>query len=95
MSYQSYGIDSEFVERVKKKLKNPAAKERVKTILDGVTKADLQDRSKVSKLLGQISRVLGEKLTDRQADQIVSFIIDLKIDPNNTFHLLKLWGMFR
>lgn len=95
MSYQSYGIDREFVERVKLKMKNPQLKERVKAILDGVTKADLQNRGKVTKLLGQVSRVLGEKLTERQSDQIVSFVIAQKIDPSNTFHLIKLWSMFR
>jgi hypothetical protein len=29
------------------------------------------------------------------ANQIVQMVIDLKIDPKNTFHLIKLWGMFR
>lgn len=95
MSYQSYGIDRELVERVKLKMKNPLFKERVKAILDGVTKADLQDRGKVSKLLSQVSRALGEKLTERQAKQMIHFVIAQKIDPNNTFHLLKLWSMFR
>lgn len=95
MSYQSYGIDRELVERIKLKMKDPQLKERVKVLLDGVTKHDLQDRAKVSRLLGKVSRVLGEKLTERQADQIVSFVIAQKIDPNNTFHLIKLWSMFR
>jgi hypothetical protein len=30
-----------------------------------------------------------------QEEQIVAFVLAQKIDPNNTFHLLKLWGMFR
>lgn len=95
MSYQQYGIDGELVERIKRKMKNPATKERVKAILHGVTKADLQDRAKVRSLVNRAAKVLGENLTEKQASQIVQFVIAQKIDPNNTFHLLKLWGMFR
>lgn len=95
MSYLSYGIDRELVERIKLKLKNPAAKERFKSILQGVTKADLQNRDKVLRLLKQAEKALSENLTPRQEESIVAFIVDQKIDPNNTFHLLKLWGMFR
>jgi hypothetical protein len=64
-------------------------------ILDGITKADLQDQAKLNRLLEQIAKVLGEKLSDRMARNIVAFVIAQKIDPNNTFHLIKLWGMFR
>jgi hypothetical protein len=39
--------------------------------------------------------ILQEQLTDTQEDQLVAFVMGQKIDPNNTFHLLKLWGMFR
>ncbi|MEB3101226.1 stage VI sporulation protein F [Ferviditalea candida] len=95
MSYQQYGISSELVEKVKRKMKNPAAKERVKNILDGVTKQDLQNRATVRKLLGKISRALNEKLTEQQSNQIVDFVIAQQIDPNNKFHLIKLWAMFR
>lgn len=95
MSYYKYGISPELVERIKFKLKNPALKERVKLILRGVTKYDLQDRSKVKRLLGQISRALNEKLTERQEASVIQFVLDQKIDPNNTLHLIKLWGMFR
>jgi hypothetical protein len=45
--------------------------------------------------LGKIAKVLGEKLTERMADNIITFVIAQKIDPNNTFHLIKLWGIFR
>jgi uncharacterized protein YpuA (DUF1002 family) len=95
MSYQKYGIDPAFVERIKMKMKNPQTKERVKQILEGVAKADLQNRTKVAKLLGKISVVLGENLTAAQKNQIIDFVIAQKIDPGNTFHLIKLWGMFR
>ncbi|RAV19963.1 stage VI sporulation protein F [Paenibacillus contaminans] len=95
MSYVNYGVERELVERIKLKMKNPATKERVKYILYGVTKSDLQDREKIRKLLRQAARVLGENITPRQEENIIAFVIDQKIDPNNTFHLLKLWGMFR
>ena len=95
MSYVKYGISPQLVERIKQKLKNPAAKERVKLILDGVTKADLQNRPAVRRLLRKITQALNESLNTQQEEQIIQFVIAQKIDPNNTFHLLKLWGMFR
>lgn len=95
MSYTSYGIERELVERVKQKMKHPQVKERVKMTLDGITKYDLQDKTKIRLLVGQLSKVLNEPLTAKQAENIVQFVYDMKIDPNNTFHLIKLWGMFR
>lgn len=95
MHYHRYGIPPELVERVKVKLKNPVLKEQVKQILRDVTKYDLQDRLKVRQLLGQISRVLNERLTEHQKDAIVQFVLDQKIDPKHKLHLLRLWSMFR
>ncbi len=95
MNYQQYGISKELVERVKKKMKIPANKERVSAILDGVTKQDLQNRAKISKKLNAVCKALGENPSEQQKESIVHFVIEQKIDPNNTFHLIKLWGMFR
>ncbi|MBO9606098.1 MAG: stage VI sporulation protein F [Paenibacillaceae bacterium] len=95
MSYMHYGIEPQLVEQVKMKLKQPDNKERVKHILQYVTKSDLQNKLTVRKLVGDISRAIGIKLSERQTENIVAFVIAQKIDPNNTFHLLKLWGMFR
>ncbi|SFL47483.1 Stage VI sporulation protein F [Paenibacillus sp. 1_12] len=95
MSYQKYGFEPAFVERVKLKMKNPDTKERIKMMLQGVTKYDLQDRTKVRRFVGMLSKVLGEKLTDKQTENMISFVIAQKIDPNSTFHLIKLWSMFR
>ncbi|MBH5316744.1 stage VI sporulation protein F [Paenibacillus sp. GSMTC-2017] len=95
MSYQNYGIKPQLVERVKLKLKNSAVKDRIRLLLGSVTKYDLQDRVKVRKLVKSAAVILQEKLTEAQEDGIVAFILAQKIDPNNTFHLLKLWGMFR
>ncbi|MFS0839413.1 stage VI sporulation protein F [Paenibacillus sp. 1P03SA] len=95
MSYQQYGIDPALVERVKWKMKNPEIKERIKRLLEGVTKYDLQNRQKVAVFVAQFSKVLGEPLTQSQSSSLIDFVIAQKIDPNNTFHLLKLWGMFR
>ncbi len=90
-----YGIEPQLVEQVKMKLKQPDNKERVKHILQYVTKSDLQNKLTVRKLVGDITRAIGIKLSERQTENIVAFVIAQKIDPNNTFHLLKLWGMFR
>lgn len=95
VSYQNYGIRPQFVERVKLKMKNPNVKERIRKLLGQVTKHDLQDRAKVRRLVKAAAVILQEKLTDTQEDQIIAFVLAQKIDPNNTFHLLKLWGMFR
>ena len=94
-SWQSFGIKPEFVERVKTKMKNPAVKERIKGLLDGVTKYDLQDRAKVRRWVKTFTKILNEPLTDSQEDQMVNFVIAQKIDPSNTLHLIKLWTMFR
>jgi hypothetical protein len=95
VNYQKYGISSELVHRIKMKMKNPSTKERIKLLVDGLTKYDLQDRSKVRKLVGQAGRILHEPLTEQQTDNIISFVLAQKIDPSNTFHLIKLWSMFR
>lgn len=95
MAYSKFGFDPAQVDRIKLKMKNPETKERVKMILQGVNKHDLQDRVKVRRFVSMLTKALGEKLTDSQADQLVHFVISQKIDPNNTFHLIKLWGMFR
>ncbi|GGG12816.1 stage VI sporulation protein F [Paenibacillus abyssi] len=95
MSYQNYGIRPELVERVKYKMKHPATKERIKKLLNGVTKYDLMDREKVRKLVRSAAHALQESLTNTQEEQIIAFIVAQKIDPSNTFHLIKLWSMFR
>lgn len=95
MSYQQYGISPALVERVKTKMKNPLIKERVKQALDGVTKADLQNRTKVIALMKKIMGIMNISISSAEASNIVNFVIAQKIDPKNTFHLLKLWGMFR
>ncbi|QMV44855.1 serine/threonine protein kinase [Cohnella cholangitidis] len=76
-------------------MKNPATKERIKGILEGVTKYDLQDRAKVRRWVKQFARILNEPLTEHQEDQLVNFVISQKIDPNNMLHLIKLYTMFR
>lgn len=94
-SYHQYGISPQLVERVKLKMKNPAIKDRIKQMVDGLTRADLQDRPKVRRLVRTASSVLGERMSGTQEEQMVKFVIDQKIDPHNTLHLLRLWGMFR
>ncbi|ETT63390.1 stage VI sporulation protein F [Paenibacillus sp. FSL R7-0204] len=95
MGYQQYGISPQLVDRIKLKMKNPAVKERVKNMITGISKQELQDTAVVRKLVRNASSVMHEKLTNAQEEQIVKFVIAQKIDPNNTFHLIRLWGMFR
>lgn len=95
MSYQQYGISPQLVERIKQKLKNPAVKDRVKAVVQGLSKIDLQNSAKVQQLVRTCTSLLNERLTPAQEQQIVQFVLAQRIDPNNTFHLIKLWGMFR
>ncbi|WP_106768173.1 stage VI sporulation protein F [Paenibacillus faecalis] len=95
MSYQQYGISPQLVERIKLKMKNPAIKEKIKGLVQGLTKADLQNSTKVHQLVRTSAGILNEKLSPTQEQQIVKFVLAQRIDPNNTFHLIKLWGMFR
>ena len=95
MGYQQFRISPQLVERIKLKMKNATVKDRIKNMINGVSKQELQDTAVVRRLVRNASGVLNEKLTSTQEDQIVKFIIAQKIDPNNTFHLIRLWGMFR
>ena len=93
--YEQYGIGRDLVELVKARMKQPHLKDQVTAVLDGVTKADLQNRVKIRSLMHRVAQILGVSLSDAQTNAIVKFVIDQKIDPKNTFHLLRLWGMFR
>jgi len=94
-SWQKFGIKTEFVDRVKMKMKNPAVKEKIKAHLDGATKYDLQDRVKVRRWVKNFAKILNEPLSEAQEDQLVNFIIAQKIDPNNMLSLIKLYTMFK
>jgi uncharacterized protein YpuA (DUF1002 family) len=95
LGYQQFGISPQLVDRIKLKMKNPAVKERIKNMINGISKQELQDTAVVRRLVRNASAVMNEKLTSTQEDQIVKFVIAQKIDPGNTFHLIRLWGMFR
>ncbi|WP_138493100.1 stage VI sporulation protein F [Paenibacillus pinistramenti] len=95
MGYQQYGISQELVQRVKLKMKNPMMKDRVKKLVEPLTKADLQDPGKVRRLVKSASAILNERLTSVQEEQMTQFVLAQRIDPKNTFHLIRLWGMFR
>lgn len=95
MSYQKYGISPERVAEIKAKMKNPAIQQRVTEMVKGLTKAELQDPGKVKGLMDRMTKVMGVSLTTAESRNIARFVLDMKIDPKNTFHLIKLWGMFR
>ncbi|CAM3353234.1 stage VI sporulation protein F [Marinicrinis lubricantis] len=94
-AYEKYGISKELVQTVKKKMKDPVIKQKVTDLVENVSKQQLQNPAAVKTLLARISKIMNLSLTPQQSQGIVQFVIDQKIDPNNTFHLLKLWGMFR
>ena len=94
MGYQEYGISKELIDRLKLKAKQPEIKQRLKDLLSGVTKSDLQNRAKIRKLVSILSAELKEPVNELEKERIVNFVLDHKIDPQNTFHLFKLWNMF-
>jgi DNA replication protein DnaD len=94
-TYQQYGIDPALVERMKLKLKQREVKDRVKAMLKGVTKHDLQNRAKVKHFVNMMAKEFGERLSPEQAENLTAYVISQKIDPNNSFHLIKLWSMLR
>lgn len=95
MSYQQYGISKQLVERVKLKMKDPYISDRIKKLVEGLTKSDLQNRSKVKSLILQGSKIVAIPLSAAQVENIANFVLAQKIDPKNTFHLIRLWSMFR
>lgn len=95
MNDVAYGISPELVKAVKQRLKDPVIREQVKHMLQGVTKQQLQNPAVIRQLIASVSSVLGIVIGEQQTASITKFVIDQKIDPNNMFHLLKLWGMFR
>lgn len=95
VSYQQYGISKQLVERVKLKMKDPYISDRIKKLVEGLTKSDLQNRSKVKSLILQGSKIVAIPLSAAQVENIANFVLAQKIDPKNTFHLIRLWSMFR
>lgn len=90
-----HGIRPARIERVKAKMKHPAVRERLKTLVSGLTKHDLQDRAKVQSLVRSASRILNEPLTPAEEDLLVGYVLAQRIDPRNKLHLIRLWAMFR
>lgn len=94
-SYSEYGIEREWVEKLKKKAKDPLKKERLKELADGLTREDLTNPETVAFLVDRSLKILNEKAPDRQKQQMIRFVLEQQIDPNNMLHLLRLWNMFR
>lgn len=94
-SYEHYGIDRIWVERLKKKAKERTRKERLKELAEGLTREDLEDPERVAALVNMALRALGEKPAPRQKEHLIQFILDQRIDPENMLHLFRLWKMFR
>lgn len=94
-SYGEYGIQRDWVEKLKKKAKDPVKKERLKELAEGLTREDLENPETVAGLVDRTLRILNEKTPARQKEQMVRFVLEQRIDPNNMLHLLRLWNMFR
>lgn len=95
MAYRTYGLDSAWVERIKRKLADAGYRKRALAVLRGVGKADLQDEKKVVRLVKRLSRELDEPVPPGAEKRIVRFVLAQRIDPNDMWQLMKLWSMFQ
>lgn len=95
MTYEQFGIRKPLVDLVKERLKNRAKKDKIKALTKHVTRRDLQNEAKVRKLLEEALAILGITVSKEDKQHLIHFILAQKIDPNNTFQLIKLWSMFR
>jgi hypothetical protein len=86
-------IDPQLLRRIKTKMKQPAKREQVKIILTGLSRADLQNRSKVKLTLRKVSEALGEPITSSQLDSFANWIVAQRINPHNKLQLLRFWSM--
>lgn len=93
-NWRKHGISPARMARVREKMKQPAVKERLKALTEGLTKQDLQDRAKVRSLVRTVSRMLKEPLTPDEENLLVDYVLAQRIDPRNKLHLLRLWAMF-
>lgn len=94
MTLKAFGIDQRLINQIKEKLKDPVKLDKAKKILNGVTREDLQNRTVLSRLLKQLSKELAIPLTARQGEGMIQYVIQQQIDPNNSWHLIKLWHKF-
>ncbi|WP_240666561.1 stage VI sporulation protein F [Longirhabdus pacifica] len=93
--YKEYGVDEEIINKVKKKLKQPKMRGKIIGIFSSASKADLQSKVQLKKMVRQLSRTTGVTIGPKQSQNMVSFIMDQKIDPNNPLHLIKIISMFK
>lgn len=63
MGYQQFGISPQLVERIKLKMKNATVKDRIKNMINGVSKQELQDTAVVRRLVRNASGC-----TERETD---------------------------
>jgi methyl coenzyme M reductase subunit C-like uncharacterized protein (methanogenesis marker protein 7) len=65
-------------------IRQPGNREKMIGLLRGVSKQDLQNPAKVRSLVEKLGHALNVRLS----------AVDLRIDPHNPLHLMKLWSMF-
>lgn len=81
-------------DKIRKAIRQPGQKNKLASLLRGVTKADLQQASKVRQLIEQLGRDLRISLNSIEVATLTTYFISLRIDPNNPLHLIKLWSIF-
>jgi hypothetical protein len=75
-------------------LHKPGNKDKLVRLLRGVSKEDLQQPTKVYALVGKLAAALMVPLSTAEMQQLTTFFVSKRIDPNNPFHLIRLWAMF-
>ncbi len=87
-------VDPALIRKIKLKMKQADKKEQVKALLQGLSRADLQNRTHVKSLMRMVSQILNEPISAAQLDSWSNWIVAQRINPNNKLHLLRLWSMF-
>jgi hypothetical protein len=95
VTLKQYGLNKQWIREVKSRCEDQIIMDQVKKLVDGVTKEDLQSEQFLTRKIKQIAPVIGVKISRQHADGVIRFIRDQKIDPDNTWHLIKLWNIFR
>lgn len=92
---ETYGLSADWISKVKSRIMEPAVMNQLQVILQGVTKDNLQSRCYVVSLIQKIIPIIGVQVSQKQARGVIQWILDEKIDPNNSWHLMKLWNTLR
>lgn len=80
---------SDFFDRVKKKT-NVSEKD-IKSLANSVSPQDLQNEKKIRALVAQVSAIAGVPVSKEKENQIVSFLIKNKLNPQEMQSMIQMF----